>query len=392
MKTIHQYLLSTAILLLTALPTMAQSTRLDSLLQVKQGIQHQFDRIELEYDSIYSLIAQCTTDDQRKVHLAVRDKIERRQGKLSDQFRRIEDEIKVEKARLEHIEREVRLAEKQAQAQAKSPVPLKGELAGHQWVDLGLPSGTKWATYNVGTTLIHGVGTRIAWGELATKKTFSPSAYKYNDTVIISYTGNAECDLATAQWGEGWYTPTKQQWDELVEHCDWDYVMINGIYGVLFTSTKTYNYIFLPSTGYTDDETYKLKYTTYNLAYWTSTGLQTNGAHSYIANYEQGYMTTTNRYVAHCVRPVCGVASKAVSATQNVSTTIQEVADVLHGTDVVAPDTSSIVHQDTKASKTTKKIEETTKKIEETAKTIKQTANTVKKTAKTIKNLQNLFR
>ena len=329
MKTIHHYLLSTAILLLTALPTMAQSTRLDSLLQVKQGFQHQFDRIELEYDSIYSLIAQCTTDDQRKVHLAVRDKIERRQGKLSDQFRRIEDEIKVEKARLEHIEREARLAEKQAQAQAKSPVPLKGELAGHQWVDLGLPSGTKWATYNVGTTLIHGVGTRIAWGELATKKTFSPSAYKYNDTVIISYTGNAECDLATAQWGEGWYTPTKLQWDELIKYCDWEYVMINGIYGVLFTSTKTYNYIFLPSTGYTDDETYKLKYTTYNLAYWSSTGYSNNGAHAYIANYEQGYMTITNRYVAHCVRAVCGLSCELASAAQNTADVVQTIQETV---------------------------------------------------------------
>jgi hypothetical protein len=229
------------------------------------------------------------------------------------------------------------------------------------------------------------VGTRIAWGETATKKTFSPNTYTINDREFASYAGDPQYDLATAQWGEGWYTPTLQQWEELIQYCDWDYVMINGINGVLFTSPKTYNTIFLPSTGYTDDETYKLKYTTYNLAYWTSTGLHTNGAHSYIANYEQGYMTTTNRYVAHCVRPVCGVASKAVSATQNVSTTIQEVADVLHGTGVVAPDTSSIVQQDTKASKTTKKIEET-------AKTIKQTANTVKKTAKTIKNLQNLFR
>ena len=318
--------------------------------------------------------------------------MKKKEQQLANQLRKVEQEINIEQARIDHAKREADLAQKQAAAQAKSPVALKGDLNGHPWVDLGLPSGTKWATYNVGTNSIHGVGTRTAWGETATKKTFSPNAYTINDQEISSYAGDPQYDLATAQWGEGWYTPTLQQWEELIQYCDWDYVMINGINGVLFTSPKTYNTIFLPSTGYTDDETYKLKYTTYNLAYWTSTGLHTNGAHSYIANYEQGYMTTTNRYVAHCVRPVCGVASKVVSATQNVSTTIQEVADVLHGTDVVAPDTSSIVHQDTKASKTTKKIEEATKKIEETAKTIKQTANTVKKTAKTIKNLQNLFR
>ena len=102
------------------------------------------------------------------------------------------------------------------------------------------------------------MGTRIAWGELATKKTFSPAAYSLTDVELPCYAGNAQYDLATAQWGEGWYTPTKQQWDELVEYCDWDYVMINGVNGVLFTSRKTYNTIFLPSTGYTDDETYQL--------------------------------------------------------------------------------------------------------------------------------------
>lgn len=392
MKNNLLHLLSICMLLVIAMPSMAQSACLDSLQRVDKNLQEQSQLIQLKYDSIYRIIAQCKTDAERLKQHEVLKKFEKKEQQLANQLRKVEQEINIEQARIDQAKREADLAQKQAAAQAKSPVALKGNLNGHSWVDLGLPSGTKWATYNVGTNSIQGVGTRIAWGETATKKTFSPNTYTVNEQELASYAGDPQYDLATAQWGEGWYTPSLQQWEELIQYCDWDYVMINGINGVLFTSTKTYNTIFLPSTGYTDDETYKLKYTTYNLAYWTSTGLHTNGAHSYIANYEQGYMTTTNRYVAHCVRPVCGVASKAVSATQNVSTTIQEVADVLHGTDVVAPDTSSIVHQDTKASKTTKKIEETTKKIEETAKTIKQTANTVKKTAKTIKNLQNLFR
>ena len=394
MRNIYSCFWITLLLLLLALPSKAQHTSscLDSLQRIEKQLEQAGQQLLVQRDSIYQIIAKCKTDQERLPQLDALEKNEKEAGQNAKRIDKVQHEMEVERARLEHIERDAKLAAKQAKVQAISPVPLKGELNGHAWVDLGLPSGTKWATYNVGTKEIHGVGTRIAWGEIATKKTFSPSAYSLNDVELSSYAGDAKYDLATAKWGEGWYTPTKEQWDELIEYCDWDYVMINGINGVIFTSKKTYNYIFLPSTGYTDDETYKLKYTTYNLAYWTSTGLHTNGAHSYIANYEQGYMTTTNRYVAHCVRPVCGVASKAVSATQNVSTTIQEVADVLHGTDVVAPDTSSIVHQDTKASKTTKKIEEATKKIEETAKTIKQTANTVKKTAKTIKNLQNLFR
>lgn len=304
MKTIRFYILSTFLLLL-AMPSMGQSACLDSLQQVQRHIELQNQQIQLQYDSLYRIMAQCKTDAELLVQHEVLNKIEKKEQQLGNQMRKVERAIEVEQARIEQVQRDAVLAEKQAAAQAKSPVPLKGEWNGHLWVDLGLPSGTKWATCNVGAKHIYGVGTRVAWGETATKKTFSPNAYPLNDRELASYAGDAAYDLATAQWGEGWSTPTKEQWDELLEYCDWDYVMINGINGVLFTSPKTYNTIFLPSTGYTDDETFKLKYTTYNLAYWSSSGLQTNGAHSYIANYEEGYMTTTNRYVAHCVRAVC---------------------------------------------------------------------------------------
>jgi len=320
MKTIRFSFMSICMLLLWAMPSMAQSSRLDSLQHVQQKINQQSQQLQLQYDSLYKIIAQCKTDAERLVQYEVLNKLEKKSLQLGNRMRKVEDEIQVEQARIEQVEREANLAKKHAAAQAKSPVPLKGELNGRPWVDLGLPSGTKWATYNVGTKNIYGVGTRIAWGETATKKTFSPNAYTLNDRELPSYAGEANYDLATAQWGEGWYTPTKQQWDELIEYCDWDYVMINGINGVLFTSPKTYNTIFLPSTGYTDDETFKLIYTTYNLAYWSSTSIGTNGAHAYIANYEQGYMTTTNRYVAHCVRAVCGTSGSATEAIPTLPT------------------------------------------------------------------------
>jgi hypothetical protein len=385
MKSIRLYLLSACMLLVMAMPAMAQSARLDSLQRVQQNIELQSQQLQLQYDSLYRIIAQCKTDDERLVQHAVIEKLDKRNQQLGNKMRKIEQEIQIEKARIEQEQRDANLAKKQAAAQAVSPVPLKGEINGHPWVDLGLPSGTKWATYNVGTTAIHGVGTRIAWGETATKKLFSPDTYKHNGVELPSYAGNAEYDLATLQWGDDWYTPTLQQWEELIEHCQWEYVMINGIHGVLFTSLKTYNTIFLPSTGYTDDETYKLKYTTYNLAYWTSTGIRTNGAYSYIANYEQGYMTTTNRYVAHCVRAVCGTPSKAAAAIQDASAAVQEISTAIQGTAVVVPDTSST----TQPTKTHKKSAHT---IKETAKTVNETAKAVKKTAETIKTLHNIFR
>lgn len=385
MKSIRLYLLSTCMLLVMAMPAMAQSVRLDSLQRVQQNIELQSQQLQLQYDSLYRIIAQCKTDDERLVQYAVMEKFDKQNQQLGNKMRKIEQEILVEKARIEQEQRDAQLAPKQAAAQAMSPVPLKGEINGHPWVDLGLPSGTKWATYNIGTTAIHGVGTRIAWGETATKKLFSPDTYTHNEVELPSYAGNAEYDLATLQWGDDWYTPTLQQWEELIEHCQWEYVMINGINGVLFTSHKTYNTIFLPSTGYTDDETYKLKYTTYNLAYWTSTGIRTNGAYSYIANYEQGYMTTTNRYVAHCVRAVCGTPSKAAAAIQDASAAVQEISTAIQGTAVVVSDTSSTAQP-------TKTHKKSAHSIKETAKTVNETAKAVKKTAETIKTLHNIFR
>ena len=364
MRTIHLHLMSMFMLLVFAMPSMAQSSRLDSLQHVQQKINQQSQQIQLQYDSLYKIIAQCKTDAELLVQYEVLNKLDKKSQQLGNRMRKVEGEIQVEQARIEQVEREANLAKKHAAAQAKSPVPLKGELNGHAWVDLGLPSGTKWATYNVGTSQIHGVGTRVAWGEIATKKTFSPSAYSLNNVELPSYAGDAKYDLATAKWGEGWYTPTKEQWDELTEYCDWDYVMINGINGVLFTSSKTYNTIFLPSTGYTDDETYKLKYTTYNLAYWSSTGSRTNGAHAYIANYEQGYMTTTNRYVAHCVRAVCGTPSQVANTIQKAATTIQNVQE------------------------TTKNVQNN---VQEAKKTIQQTSNTIKEATETFQTLQNIF-
>ena len=385
MKSIRLYLLSACMLLVMAMPAMAQSARLDSLQRVQENNELQSQQLQLQYDSLYRIIAQCKTDEERLVQHAVIERLDKQNQQLGNKMRKIEQEILVEKARIEQEQRDANLAKKQAAAQAVSPVPLKSEINGHPWVDLGLPSGTKWATYNVGSTKIHGLGTRIAWGETATKKLFSPDTYTHNEIELPSYAGNAEYDLATLQWGDDWYTPTLQQWEELIEHCQWEYVMINGIHGVLCTSLKTYNTIFLPSTGYTDDETYKLKYTTYNLAYWTSTGIRTNGAYSYIANYEQGYMTTTNRYVAHCVRAVCGTPSKAAAAIQDASAAVQDISAAIQGTAVVIPDTSSTVQP----TKTHKKSAHT---IKETAKTVNETAKAVKKTAETIKTLHNIFK
>ncbi|MBQ1731280.1 MAG: hypothetical protein II037_03630, partial [Bacteroidales bacterium] len=94
--------------------------------------------------------------------------------------------------------------------------PGQGTLNGHDWVDLGLPSGTRWATCNVGASSPEGYGTYFAWGETFNKAMYDWDTYiyyngssftKYNDSDNLVVIQPSD-DAATIIWGEGWRMPT----------------------------------------------------------------------------------------------------------------------------------------------------------------------------------------
>lgn len=81
-----------------------------------------------------------------------------------------------------------------------------------EWVDLGLPSGTKWASHNA----ISDGRNLFAWGETIKKKKYSESNYVGDmDQPILK----AETDVATLQCGADWSTPTIFDWCELDYYC-----------------------------------------------------------------------------------------------------------------------------------------------------------------------------
>lgn len=128
--------------------------------------------------------------------------------------------------------------------------PAKGKTNGHEWVDLGLPSGTRWATCNIGATQPHLPGVLYAWGEKAAKTSYVPENSKTHGKEMDDISGNATYDVATAKWGNGWRMPTKEEFDELVEYCSFpQYVKQNGRYGQLFTNQLNGRTLFLPTTG-----------------------------------------------------------------------------------------------------------------------------------------------
>ncbi|MBO4531011.1 MAG: hypothetical protein J5767_10290 [Paludibacteraceae bacterium] len=152
----------------------------------------------------------------------------------------------------------------------------KNMAGGHEYVDLGLPSGTKWATCNVGATKPEEYGDYFAWGETKTKDVYDEDTYKYfkvkdktdqsdslwGDTYYITkYCKNEtegtvdslsillpEDDAATVNWGPEWRMPTFEEQSELERYCERSLTEQNGVYGAKYTA-KNGNSIFLPAAG-----------------------------------------------------------------------------------------------------------------------------------------------
>lgn len=140
----------------------------------------------------------------------------------------------------------------------------------HEYVDLGLPSGTKWATCNVGANSPEEYGDHFAWGETKPKSTYDWSTYKWCkdsfDTMTkycahssYGYNGftdnltelQPEDDAATANWGSPWRMPSSDQIEELFNssYTTTEWTTLNDVYGRKITSKSNGNSIFLPAAG-----------------------------------------------------------------------------------------------------------------------------------------------
>ncbi len=138
-------------------------------------------------------------------------------------------------------------------------------------VDLGLPSGVKWASMNVGASTPWGYGDYFAWGETTTKDFYNWSTYTLcngSNTTLTKYCYNSsygyngftdtktvldmEDDAAHANWGGDWRMPTKAEFSELITNTTSAWTTQNGVNGWEFTSKKegNTNFIFLPAAGY----------------------------------------------------------------------------------------------------------------------------------------------
>lgn len=126
-----------------------------------------------------------------------------------------------------------------------------GYINGYGYVDLGLPSGTKWATCNLGANSPHEYGDYLFWGDSESV----PFGKKINELIDAKIIDNAGIilhihDRANIEWGNRWFTPSKSECEELVRHCKWNLQKYNGVWGYLITGLN-HKSIFLPLSGWT---------------------------------------------------------------------------------------------------------------------------------------------
>ncbi|MBE6343809.1 MAG: DUF1566 domain-containing protein [Lentimicrobiaceae bacterium] len=191
-----------------------------------------------------------------------------------------------------------------AEALKWSEVPTTGTTNGHEWVDLGLPSGLKWATCNVGASSPEDYGDYFAWGETSPKAEYIwENSVTYGEQ-MSDISGNAQYDAATANWGGSWRMPTKEQMEELVEHCEWEWTQVNGVNGAKVIGPNG-SCIFLPAAG--------LRFGTSlgndgdNGYYWSSTPYfndYNNFNFAYYLNFDDGYENYYYRDYGMPVRPI----------------------------------------------------------------------------------------
>lgn len=205
---------------------------------------------------------------------------------------------------------------------------------GHMYVDLGLPSGTLWATCNIGATKPEEFGDYLAWGESTEKLNllyygYSWMTYKYakvNEAkeeieYVTKYnlsaskggvidnlsTLTAEDDAATILWGDEWRMPTYEDFKELNSYCTYQWTWINHVGGAQFVA-KNGKSIFLPAAlCWSGMQPVDPSY--YDGYYWTSTvdPKEEIYAHSFLFGQEKRdshYFANTSRCIGLSVRAV----------------------------------------------------------------------------------------
>ena len=196
----------------------------------------------------------------------------------------------------------------------------------YEYVDLGLPSGLKWAKCNVGAEKETDAGLYFAWGEttgytasqVGTDKQFSWSDYKYGNSRsnLTKYNQSdgktvleSTDDAASQIMGSDWRMPTMAEFQELSNNTTKEWTQVNGVNGYKFTSNKEgfqNNSIFFPAAGLCSDGS--VDYVGNNGNVWSSSLDASNPGGAWSLYFNSGYCymgyDDYSRYFGQSVRGV----------------------------------------------------------------------------------------
>ena len=239
----------------------------------------------------------------------------------------------------------------------------------HTAVDLGLPSGTKWASLNIGAYDEFDAGTYFAWADIETKDhytletqiysgytswgyqmtKYTSSALHTRDSKVDSkYLLDTEDDVAMQKWGGDWRMPTRTEAEELRNYCTITdtvmYVMdgevaIDSVMAYLYTSNVNGNQIIMPRAGYISDQTLNYDPDVPKAYYWTCERpiptkcvyIRDFNTLAYVMDDCKNKTAPMDKGYGACVRPVCGGTRKAMNK------------DVITGTSPIVDGTSVTV-------------------------------------------------
>ena len=200
-----------------------------------------------------------------------------------------------------------------------------GTVNGHDYVDMGLPSGTLWATCNIGASTYDQRGTHFAFGETMPKIKYNEDSYKFYFKEDGRYNLKKYCsslkfttsydfvdgkdkldladDVASLKWGSDWRLPTNEELEELIKECDWE--KFND--GVIITGPNG-NSIFLPAAGWRGDKLFE------DLCggnYLSNCVTKNSGV--FVLDIKKGIIDDCKMFLGYSIRPVLSTKKETVS-------------------------------------------------------------------------------
>ena len=179
----------------------------------------------------------------------------------------------------------------------------------YEMIDLGLPSGIKWASKNIGSLRPSDIGGRYSWGELVTKDSYNWDTYRwYSNGSITKYNNTDEKteldtddDIAFQTLGGYWRMPSKENLHELMTCCTWAAEIFEGVNGFRVTGPNG-NSIYLPCNGQLDP--WSLNHTSSVMLWSRETESNLNAFRLIYDEFEQSVANVNTKRDGLCVRAV----------------------------------------------------------------------------------------